>query len=386
MKLRGAIRCRRCGTAMSDSTGTCPKCGQAWCYIELYSNGQKFKYFRSGKDLDKKLGYLDACEQLREINREIEKKAFNPADWQPESIKARRLGAMLERWLEQKKEEQQNGEISYGTIHAYQSHIETHLKKIAHLDVQEIRFRHLEEFKDNLPKTLKLKTKRNVMNTLHTAMCWMWRKGIISEVPAFPTIKGNDAMPRIALTIEDQAEALQKISAEHRDIFEYEFETGIRPGETCALKIKDIDFKSGTMRVQRTFTMRKLREADKEAHKKTVPLSPRALEIAEARAAGRFPDDWLFLHPRTGRHYTIRSLSDIWKTTGLPCTHYEGSRHSFCTQISEVADGVAAQALMRHADARSTARYTHSRTEYLRDVLARRVSPRSLPAMEKKAK
>jgi len=373
MKLKGSIRCRRCGAAMSDSTGTCPKCGQAWCYIELYRNGKKFKYYRNSKDPDKKLGYLDAFVQLKEINSAIDAKRFNPTDWQPESVKARRLGNMLGRWIEQKKQEVENGELSYGTLHAYRSAVDNHLKKLNHFDVKDIQFSHLEEFKDDLPKALKLKTKRNILNTLHAAMKWMWQKGMIAVVPPFPVVKGNDAEPRVALTIEDQAEALQKIPKQHRDVFEFEFETGIRPGETCALKIKDIDFAHQTMRVQRTFTMRKLREADKEAHKKTVPLSPRAFQIAEGRAAGRFPEDWLFLNPRTIRHYTIARLANYWKQyTKLPCSHYEGSRHSFCTQISEVADGVAAQVLMRHADPRSTARYTHNRTEYLRDVLRKR--------------
>lgn len=383
---KGAIRCRRCGAAMSDSAGTCPKCGQAWCYIELYRNGQKYKYYRDSKNPDAKLGFLQAFSLLKEINESItkEKNSFNPAAWQPESIKARRLTNVLDRWMEQKQEEFKNGELSYGTIHAYQSRIRNHLSALGHLDVKEIKFSDLENFKDRLPKTIKLKTKREILNTLHAAMRWMWRKGIISEMPPFPLIKGNDSEPRIALTIADQAEALKKIPEQHRDVFEFEFETGIRPGETCALKIKDIDFQSRTMRVQRTFTMRRIREADKEAHKKTVPLSDGALELARTRAAGRFPEDWLFLHPRTKQHYTIHRLALLWKMTGIPCTHYEGSRHSFCTQISEVADGVAAQALMRHADSRSTARYTHNRTEYLRDVLSRRSSPRVVPIGSKK--
>ncbi len=384
---KGAIRCRRCGSAMSDSTGTCPKCGQAWCYVELYSNGKKFKYYRDSKNPNEKLGFLQAFSLIKEINDSItkEQSSFNPSEWQPDNIKARRLVNVIERWIEQKKEEFKGGELSYGTLHAYQSRIKNHLSKLGHLDVKEIKFSDLEIFKDNLPKTLKLKTKREILNTLHAAMRWMWRKGIISEVPPFPIIKGNDAAPSIALSIEDQTDALKKIPEQHRDVFEFEFETGIRPGETCALKIKDIDFQNRSMRVQRTFTMRRLREADKEAHKKTVPLSERALEIARACSASRFPEDWLFLHPRTGRHYTIHRLALLWKMTGTPCTHYEGSRHSFCTQISEVADGVAAQALMRHADSRSTARYTHNRTEYLRDVLSRRSSPRVLPISSKKS-
>ena len=84
-------------------------------------------------------------------------------------------------------------------------------------------------------------------------------------------------------------------------------------------------------------------------------------------------EDWVFINPVTSHNYTVDRLSDYWrKNSGLACTHYEGSRHSFCTQIAEIADSVAAQNLMRHADIRSTLEYIHARNEYLRDVLMKR--------------
>jgi hypothetical protein len=74
-------------------------------------------------------------------------------------------------------------------------------------------------------------------------------------------------------------------------------------------------------------------------------------------------------NPKTKNHYTVHRLELYWKEhTKLPCTHYEGTRHSFCAQISEIDDKKAVQDLMRHVDNRSTDRYIHSRTEYLRDA------------------
>ncbi len=247
--LKGAIRCRRCGAAMSDSTGTCPKCGQAWCYVELYQSGRKFKYYRDSKNPNEKLGFLQAFSLLQEINDAIkknqrEKSGFNPADWQPESVKARQLANVLERWLEQKREEVKGGELSYGTVHAYQSRVSNHLSKLGHLDVREIKFSDLENFKDSLPKTIKLKTKREILNTLHAAMRWMWRKGIISDVPPFPIIKGNDSEPRIALSIEDQVKALNAIPEQHRDVFEFEFETGIRQERRAPSRSRTLTFRT----------------------------------------------------------------------------------------------------------------------------------------------
>jgi len=370
--MTGSIRCNKCGVAMNDKSGACPKCGRAQCHINIYWKGKTYRYFQDIRDIV--FSHMSALDQLLAMNRDIRERKFNPVDWQQGKIKERHLDMMLEKWLSQKKEEVNNTELSYSTYHSYKSYIDIHIVPfLGKFDVREIRFNDLEEFKDKLPKTLKLKTKRNILNALHAAMRWMWQKGFINEMPPFPVIKGNDATPRIALEIENQYEALNKIPPMHRDLYEFEFETGLRPGETCALKIKDIDLDAMTVRVQRTFTMNRLRESDKEGHRKAIPLSIRAFEIIKNRIQGRFPEDWIFINPVTGRYYTVDRLSQYWKKyTGLMCTHYEGSRHSFCTQISEVADSAAAQDLMRHADRRSTDKYIHARTEYLRDVLMKR--------------
>jgi integrase len=359
---------------MHERTGSCPKCGSARCHIVIYRDGAKRRYFKDTQG--NVFSYMSALSQLLAMSREEgdPNAKFNHADWRPEKVKERRFDMMLERWLAQKKSEVESEELSFGTYHAYNSYSKNYLiPKLGAMNVRKIGFAELEEFKDGLPKALKLKTKRIILNTLHTAMKWMWRKGVIIVVPPFPVVKGNDTAVKVALSMEDQYTALSQIPAEHRDVYEFEYETGLRPGETCALKIKDLDLSANTLRVQRTFTMRRLRESDKEGHRKALPLSPRALELAQAHAQGRFPEDWLFINPANGNHYTVHRLGLYWKQyTKLPCTHYEATRHSFCTQIAEVADRAAAQDLMRHADGRSTDRYIHARTEYLRDVLAKR--------------
>jgi integrase len=373
--MTGSIRCNRCGVSISEKSGACPKCGRAQCHINLYHHGRVYKFFKDTRNII--FSYMSAIDQLLAMNREIRSRTFKADIWKPGTIKERRLDQSVNRWLEQKKTEVESLELSPGTYHAYKSRIDFHILNkeygLGSWDIREISFAELEQFKDSLPKTIKIKTRREIVNTLHTFFKWAWRKGLVPIVPPFPVVKGTDSMNRIALSIEDQYEALSKIPGQYRDVFEFEFETGVRPGETCALKIKDIDFETRTMKVERTFTMRQLRESDKEGHRKPVPLSDRAFEIAKKNAAVRFPEDWLFVHPRTKKHYTVHRLELYWKEyTKLPCTHYEGTRHSFCTQISEIDDKKAAQDLMRHADSRSTDRYIHSGTEYLRDALKKR--------------
>jgi integrase len=248
---------------------------------------------------------------------------------------------------------------------------------LGHYDVRDIDFERLESFKDALsramsPKTqkkLKSKTRKNNLYALHEFFVWLSAKQVVSRMPVFPAVRnGNDATPRRALTYEQQLEGLLKIPAVHRDIFEFGFELGLRPGETCAVRIKDVDLRKKVVIIQRTWSGSRLKEGTKENTKIPVPLSDTAYEIARRIITERIsgiPDinifeEFLFVHPSTGRHYTRWTLWDLWKKYVGNVTHYEASRHSFCTQIVDCCEDVfAAKDLMRQADIRSTLAYYH---------------------------
>ena len=375
--MSGKIRCNKDGTELSSKTGTCPKCGKIQCHIAVYWHEKVFRFYKDVNGIV--FSYMSALDQLAAMNREMRAKTFKAELWQPGAMKERKLAEAVTRWLTQKKTEVDREELSYGSYHTYRSHVNNHILSpvygLGAWDIREIGHAELEQFKDNLPLKLKIKTRREIMHNFYNFFRWSWRKGLITSVPPFPVVKGNDSVERLALTIEDQHTALKTIPTEHRDLYEFESEVGTRPGETCALKIKDIDITEKTIIVRRTFTMGKLRESDKEGHRKSIPLSPRAFEIVQKHAEGRFPEDWLFLHPRTKTHYTVARLGLIWKQyTKLPISHYEGTRHSFATQIAELDDMKAAQELLRHSDMRSTEKYVHRRTEYLRAALQKRTN------------
>lgn len=384
--MSGTIRCNKDGNIISEKTGTCPKCGKIQCHIAVFWHERLFRYYKDINGIV--FSYMSALDQLQAMNREMRTKTFKAELWQSGALKDRKIEQSVNRWLTQKKVEVDRNELSYGTYHAYRSRVNNHILNseygLGAWDIREITFAEIEQFKDNLPHTLKIKGRREIMRTFYTFCRWAWRKGLIPSVPAFPVVKGNDSTERLALSIEDQHKALATIPSEHRDFYELETEVGTRPGETCALKVKDVDFVEKTVIVRRTFTMGKLRESDKEGHKKSVPLSPRAFEIVQKHAKGKFPDDWLLTHPKTKNHYTVLRTGIIWKQfTKLPISHYEGTRHSFATQIAELDDIKAAQELLRHSDMRSTQKYIHRRTEYLRDALQKRTNVVELHRKEK---
>lgn len=385
--MTGTIRCNKDGTVISEKTRTCPKCGKIQCHIAIYWHEQLFRFYKDVNGIV--FSYMSALDQLAAMNREIRAKTFKPELWQSGAIKERKLEQAIDQWLKGKKKMVDQNELSYGTYATYSTRVNKHiLHKVYGLgkwDIREIGHNELQEFQDSLPLHLKIKTRREVMHTLHSFLRQSLKRFNLLPPPFPDIIKGKDAKKRIALSVEDQANAIKKIPAIHRDVFEFETETGIRPGETCALKIKDFDFKAKTVCIQRTFTAKRLKDwGDKENHHATIPLTEHAAEIAQRHARGRFPDDWLFIHPRLKRHYTVAFLGVIWDTfADVPVTHYEGTRHSFATQIVANADIYAAKELLRHASLKSTEGYVHLYDENLRIALQKRTNVVNLHKKEK---
>lgn len=308
---------------------------------------------------------------LIKIKEAIQKKTFSPIDWIPQRLKEQQFDIAIGAWLDHFKVKIAQGKRSPGTIMDYKGYAENYFKPF--FDTQNITqlAERIEEFADSLAtKNLKIKTQKNIMNALKTFLRWALKK----KAPFVPPVEGDDSGQRTAIAYEDQADALSKIPDKHRDVIEFGFETGLRPGETCALKIKDFDFQNRQATIQRTWTGPHLREATKGKNKKIIPLSDTAYEIAFKHAEKRFPEDFLFINPDTGRCYRQKKLNNIWKTYGgLSVVHYEASRHSFVTQLVEAGHDLAqVKELARHSDIRTTLRYTHLRTVKLRDIVNQR--------------
>jgi integrase len=153
------------------------------------------------------------------------------------------------------------------------------------------------------------------------------------------------------------------IPERYRDVIEFDMDTDWRVGELIALKMKDIDLKNMRALIRRPVSAYvHIIETTKGRSKKYIPLSNRALEIAKKSAIGRFPEEYILINPDTGKRYPEEMPNVLWKRyTGLQVTHYEASRHSFCTQLADDGiDALQAKELMRHTDVRTAHRYYHA--------------------------
>ncbi len=69
--------------------------------------------------------------------------------------------------------------------------------------------------------------------------------------------------PQRTIDTDSQFEALEKIPQPYRDVIEVGMELGLRPGETCAIKVKYVDLRQGVVLIERTWSGAKLRTTTK---------------------------------------------------------------------------------------------------------------------------
>lgn len=368
----GRVRCagQGCARERGRSDWTCPRCGYVKTFVDISHQGRRVRL----KDSDGRLftNVEKAHDRLAEVRLAYNASGdrFSLHDFTEAGRRERLFGRQAQAWLSQKEEEAEAGELSWETLKDYRGYVERHFRPLDGLDVRLIDYALLENFKDALGRKLRIKTRRNILNALRGVFRRMHRLGAIREMPPFPVIEGDDSESRAALTYEEQADGLMRIPGrEDRAAIEFGFEMLLRPGELCALQAGDVDQLHRRILIRRTWSGKVLRETTKGKSRLWLPLTRRAWAILAPRLRQRGPAEFIFLNPRTGRAYRPKVLNGIWRAhSGTEVDHYSAGRHSGCTQL--IHDGtphLEAQALMRHADIRSTLNYFHADSDRLRE-------------------
>ena len=349
-------------------------CGGATPYVKFYWKGKNYERRRDGQS--QTFTYKSAGFALTSLNAAIENNSlipFDPVHFLDASVRERLFERQIEDYYRDKKQEVDAQELSpeyYRIIHGYNSKYFTFFWGC---DITEINLKKIADFKRSLDVLPKIKSRKNVLHSLRAFFNWLYQNGRVPVVPPFPIIKGDNSDKRRALRREAQAGELDKVPVEDRDVFSFMMETGVRPGEVCAILIESCHPEERAVLIGRTLSGSTYRETTKENTKLAVPLNDMSLEIVRRNMKGKFPKQFLFVNPRTGKGYKYKALYKAWKSaTGNNIGIYEATRHSFCTQIVPLTDPYTAQRLMRHKDKRSTDNYYHEFSETLIDVVQRK--------------
>lgn len=140
--------------------------------------------------------------------------------------------------------------------------------------------------------------------------------------------------------------------------------TGLRRGELIALRWRDVDFATQTIRVRASFAAGH-ETTPKSGKVRSLPLAPQVAE-ALAKLGQRTGDtgEKALVFPGThGQHLDARALVRRYeaalKRAGLRRLRFHDLRHTFGTRMIAKADIRRVQEWMGHADIQTTMKYLH---------------------------
>lgn len=391
----GKVRCSSCGKSSFTSKGVCEVCGNIHARIDLYLSGKTHYFFKSsdGNSLD----YQTAKALLGSIQTELDNcrkrgVTFDTTKWKEKERKT--IGKKLDEYVAHKELQLSRRRLHPSSILSIRSHVKQYINPFFGNILDESLSKSIvSNFLDNLPTVLKRKTRINIYTTFKSFCAWA------GYTVQFPKIdEDDDSTERVALTYDEQMEALQRIPERHRDVIEFCMETGLRTGEVCVLMSIDLTNR-GTIWVRRTLSGSEIIETTKAGTRIELALSDRAWEIAIKNVQDRTGMDvgcgvkstgheavqtshlgpyplhplWLFINSKTGQRYSPNTLGVIWRKYNPEVCLYEATRHSFISQLVDSgASSLQTRTLARHSSVKTTQRYYHGSRTTMKDLLNRR--------------
>jgi len=145
--------------------------------------------------------------------------------------------------------------------------------------------------------------------------------------------------------------------------------TGLRIGELLALRWKNIDLKSGSIRVRETVHEGQFGTPKTKSSKRDVPMSKPVKEafLAQRKIGAVIVADELVFKTRVGtplnpKNLLRRVLQPACVKLNLPVIGWHSFRHTHATLLGEVGESLrTAQAILGHSDLETTLNvYTHA--------------------------
>ncbi len=194
--------------------------------------------------------------------------------------------------------------------------------------------------------------------------------GDIGKMPKFPKIDPPDPDFR-TIDLDQQDTAIQKIiDPMDRAYILFTAREMVRPSETRALFLDDLDFKHDRVVIRRHFSLNELRETTKSKRIKVLPLD-REVREALLRLPRHITSPFVF--HKNGRPYSESYTRKLWNRItsemGIKISFYQGTRHSSATEAANRVGMDRVQEFLGHTRPTMTKRYARMNSEGLRPVL-----------------
>ncbi len=283
----------------------------------------------------------------------------------------------MEEWINAFLVHLQNKNFSLHTIRSYRADLQEFLlffKKRSQNDLRHFTSANIRSFLAAL-QTQHNPARNTILRkiaSLRSFATFLLEQGKLERNPfkLLPAPKREKILPKFLSVPEterllDTAAQSKHFAARDKALFELIYSSGLRRSEVTGLRVKDIDFFNGIVKV-----------FGKGAKERLVPVTDAALHALKTYLACRKnpqPEDALFLN-KNGKPLTGDGLAYIFKNTAI-ASHLarkvtpHSLRHSFATHLlNNGCDLRSLQEMLGHKSLAATQVYTHVSLEKLKSV------------------
>lgn len=347
-------------------------------YVKGRDKNGKIKYgFCYGKT------YAEAKAKVTETKAKV----FGKGTSEP-TIKTKKFAFYCDGWLDL-----HSTQLKMSSYVKYQTGMEKHIKPyLGDLFLKDITTEKISEFSQYLlnEKNLSIKSVRDILTFIHAILSYINRQvgGILSHVEV---IYPRDPQKDIRVLTEQEESALVLYLAEEMDAGKFAvylaLRTGMRIGEICALRWKDISFSDNTIHINNT--VQRIKDTNPNADSKTILMIGTPKSEKSRRTIPLMPDiaalcqqfyknnqecfvltgNEKCMEPRNLQRY----LKKYTKECDLENIHFHTLRHTFATRCIEVGfDVKTLSEVLGHASISVTLdRYVHPNMNLKRENMSR---------------
>lgn len=305
---------------------------------------------------NKNLKYAERT--LGEIHNKIERGTFVYAEYFPRSSRLKMFGnaaagKTVKKYLDEYLEICETRQLSPSTIGGYKK-CRSALAALHSFPASELTPAAMKAWIQS--QTTTLKTIRNQLSYLRSALDEAVTDGVLqinpvslvkaSRYQSKKTDKDDDYIVDPFAPEEVNAIYQSTKYEEWLNTFRFEFNTGVRPSELCALGWADIDFIGKTAHVQNASVVGVIKETKTKAGTRKIELNEEALNALLAQKKFTFMNSpYVFCDPKTGKPWAnadaIRKKAWVptLKKAGVRYRNPYQTRHTFATRhISQGAN------------------------------------------------
>ncbi|MEO5361881.1 MAG: tyrosine-type recombinase/integrase [Nitrospirota bacterium] len=245
---------------------------------------------------------------------------------------------------------------SYAHIRKLKSHLRHHIGPfMGDRDVKSISSRDVFDFYTVLlKKGLASKTIKHILGNLRGLLNHLYNLDVISKLPKFPQIKVT-SKPKYWINAETQQSIIEHLPHKYQLYIQILFNTGMRPGEALALRIRDID--GSIITVERALDEVNNLRPTKTGNIYQYQISDGLAQYIKINYKNYLPEANIFTLSRTGIH---KAWQKACQAVGISIPMYQASRHSKASQINEQCEQERLCRLkeaLQHESATTTTKY-----------------------------